>query len=35
MTIEKVGTFKGKFKVELPGHEYMAVRIRKNLRLDL
>ena len=29
MTIEKIGTFKGKFRVPLPGKEYMAVRIRK------
>ena len=29
MTIEKAGTFKGKFRVELPGKEYMAIRIRK------
>lgn len=28
MTIEKIGTFKGKFRVPLPGKEYMAVRIR-------
>lgn len=27
MTIEKQGPFKGKFRVELPGKEYMAVRI--------
>lgn len=29
MTIEKKGIFQGKIKVELPGREYMAVRIRK------
>ncbi|SCP97418.1 DUF5605 domain-containing protein [Anaerobium acetethylicum] len=29
MTIENAGIFKGRFKIELPGHEYMAVRIRK------
>jgi hypothetical protein len=29
MTIEKKGTFKGKFRIELPGKEYMAIRIRK------
>ncbi len=29
MTIEKRGVFKGKFKVELPGREYMAVRLKK------
>ena len=29
MTIEKAGTFKGKFKVMLPGRQYMAIRIRK------
>jgi hypothetical protein len=27
MTIEKKGTFKGKFKVELPSREYMAIRL--------
>ena len=30
MTIEKRGTFKGKFKVELPGREYMAVRLQRH-----
>ena len=29
MTIEKKGTFKGKFRIELPGREYMAVRLRE------
>lgn len=29
MTVKKVGVFKGKFRVELPGKEYMAIRIRK------
>ena len=29
MTIEKQGTGKGKFRVELPGREYMAVRLRR------
>ena len=29
MTIEDRGCFKGKFRVELPGKEYMAIRIRK------
>lgn len=29
MTITPVGTFRGKFRVELPGREYMALRIRK------
>lgn len=29
MTINKIGTFSGKFRVDLPGKEYMAVRIRK------
>lgn len=29
MTIEDRGVHKGKFKVELPGKQYMAVRIRK------
>jgi hypothetical protein len=28
MTIKNLGIFKGKFRVELPGKEYMAVRIR-------
>lgn len=28
MTIEKKGVFKGKFKIELPGKEYMAIRIK-------
>lgn len=28
MTVENRGKFKGKFKIELPGREYMAVRIR-------
>ena len=28
MTVKKVGVFKGKFRVELPGKEYMAIRIR-------
>ncbi len=29
MTVEKQGTGKGKFKVELPGRQYMAVRLKK------
>ena len=29
MTIRLAGTFKGKIHIELPGKEYMAVRIRK------
>ena len=29
MTIEKKGTFKGKFRIDLPGREYMAVRVRE------
>ena len=29
MTVEERGTFKGKFRVELPGKSYMAVQIRK------
>lgn len=29
MTIENRGRFKGKFKVEMPGREYMAVRIQE------
>jgi len=28
-TLEPVGTFTGKFKVPLPGRQYMAIRIRK------
>lgn len=29
MTVKKEGIFKGKFKIDLPGKEYMAIRIRK------
>lgn len=29
MTVQKAGTFRGKFRVELPGKQYMAIRIRK------
>ncbi len=29
MTVKEAGIFKGKFSVDLPGKEYMAVRIRK------
>ena len=29
MTIEDKGTFKGHFDVQLPGREYMAIRITK------
>ena len=29
MTIEDHGVFSGKFKVELPGREYMAVQIKR------
>ena len=29
MTIEKKGIFKGKFRIDLPGREYMAVRVRE------
>jgi hypothetical protein len=29
MTIKKAGSFRGKFRVELPGREYIAVRIRR------
>lgn len=29
MTVTKVGTFNGKFKIELPGRPYMAIRIKK------
>lgn len=29
MTIENAGTFRGKFRVNLPGREFMAVRVRK------
>ena len=30
MTIEKLpGTFKGRFRIELPGKQYMAVRLRR------
>jgi hypothetical protein len=31
MTITKAGIFKGKFKIDLPGKEYMAIRLRKIL----
>jgi hypothetical protein len=30
MTAERAGIFRGKFRVELPGREYMAIRVRKN-----
>lgn len=29
MTREKIGTFKGRFQVQLPGKQYMAIQIRK------
>ena len=29
MTIEEKGVFRGKFRIDLPGKEYMAIRIRK------
>ena len=29
MTVENRGTFKGKFRIDLPGKEYIAVQIRK------
>lgn len=29
MTIKKAGAFRGKFRVELPGEQYMAIRIQK------
>ena len=29
MTVTKLGEFKGRFRVDLPGREYMAVRVRK------
>lgn len=29
MTIDKLGRFRGKFRVNLPGREYMAIRIRR------
>jgi hypothetical protein len=32
MTIEKIGIFKGKFEVKLPGKEYMALRIKNITR---
>lgn len=31
MTIEDRGVYKGKFRVELPGKQYMAVRIKKEI----
>lgn len=30
MTIKNKGIFKGKFRIELPAHEYMAIRIQRN-----
>jgi len=30
MTIEKLGTFSGRFKINLPGKKYMAVRMKKH-----
>lgn len=32
MTIKKVGTFKGKFRVDLPTKQYLAIRLRKSNR---
>jgi hypothetical protein len=32
MTIEDRGTFRGRFRVDLPGREYMALRIRREDR---
>ncbi|MCR4679911.1 MAG: DUF5605 domain-containing protein [Lachnospiraceae bacterium] len=32
MTVKKVGTFSGKFKIELPGKPYMAIRLKKVLK---
>jgi hypothetical protein len=29
MTVKKAETFRGKFRVELPGKEFMAIRIRR------
>ncbi|HIR13773.1 MAG TPA: DUF5605 domain-containing protein, partial [Candidatus Choladousia intestinavium] len=29
LTIEDRGVFQGKFKVELPGRQYMAIQIKK------
>lgn len=29
MTIERVGNFKGKFTIDLPAREYMAIRMKK------
>lgn len=34
MTIKEAGVFIGKFTVELPGKEYMPIRIR-NIKLQL
>ncbi len=34
MTVTKCGTFKGRFKVPLPGKEYMAIRIYEKGLLD-
>ena len=30
-TIEKKGRFKGRFQVELPGKQYMAIRLRRTV----
>ena len=29
MTVENVGSFKGRFRIDLPTREYLAVRIKK------
>ena len=29
MTVEKQGVFSGRFRITLPGRQYMAVRLRK------
>jgi hypothetical protein len=34
MTIRGAGTFRGKFRVGLPGKEYMAVRVRKSRQME-
>lgn len=31
MTIEERGVFSGKFRIDLPGREYMAVRVEKQI----
>ena len=34
MTVENVGSFKGRFRIDLPTREYLAVRIKKARRTE-